>query len=299
MADTLLPAHQYQGLRTEDPDGRFDDQAAPPRGRQQFLDPPSWPLTGQEFLRITAVANVAGITVDVVTRVRKQNGDIARTLRRVTPGGSRTATTLDVNIGDGALLSVIARSSSGVFGANLCFVALDLVIGQSGEQQQFVGLASGYVGPTAPLFAPLGLVQDFTDGAGAIRTITATVPGAGAEVSETVPTGARWELLSLAARFVANATVANRFFSLTLDDGSANPWFRSGQIPTATTAGQTVFLDWSEGMNSLVTQQGFQNGLPVGNKLAAGYRIKTSTSGIQAGDQYDQIQYCVREWLEV
>jgi hypothetical protein len=40
-------------------------------------------------------------------------------------------------------------------------------------------------------------------------------------------------------------------------------------------------------------------GLPISMPLLAGSRIFTLTDGLQAGDTYTQVQYTVREWLEL
>jgi hypothetical protein len=74
--------------------------------------------------------------------------------------------------------------------------------------------------PGVPIASPL-------DGGGALRSIAGTTPGAGAEISETVPTGARWELLAFQATFVTSAAAANRVPQLTLDDGTT-VYFRLG-----------------------------------------------------------------------
>lgn len=136
------------------------------------------------------------------------------------------------------------------------------------------------------------------DGPGFIRTIAGATPAAGAEVAETVPAGTRWELLSFRARFVTSATVANRFPVLTLDDGTANAFFEGGVLATAQTAGQTSRYTFAQGLNAQINQTNFTGSLMNRAFLLVGYRIKTVTSGIQVGDQWDQISYLVREWRD-
>jgi hypothetical protein len=40
------------------------------------------------------------------------------------------------------------------------------------------------------------------------------------------------------------------------------------------------------------------NALPVGVRLPAAFRIRTTTISIDVGDQYSAVQYLVKEWIE-
>lgn len=138
-----------------------------------------------------------------------------------------------------------------------------------------------------------------TDGPGLIRSITGATPGAGAEVSETVPAGARWSLLSIIWTLTTSATVANRFPDITIDDGAA-VYFRVG--PTiAAPASSTQIYNAFQGAG-VVTRDGnttVERSLPIGLMLATGHRIRSNTTAIQVGDQYSAVQYLVREWRDL
>src|SRR5262249_28719664 len=145
---------------------------------------------------------------------------------------------------------------------------------------------------------PGSSIANSLDGGGALRTIAGTTPGAGAEVSETVPTGARWELISFKVTFVTSAAVANRQPQLLIDDGTnviyqygttgnqtatqtfRRMWFPGGPVPTADINNNVPFA------------------LPIGIRLSSGYRMRTSTPGIDVADQYSAVVYLVREWME-
>lgn len=138
-----------------------------------------------------------------------------------------------------------------------------------------------------------------TDGPGLIRSVAGSTPAAGAEISETVPTGARWELMAFKAQLVTDANVATRVVILRFDDGTTE-YFRS-DANFAHTAGVTGIYDWGQGLMTPLNGHvgGLLAGLPINLRLAGGHRIRTLTSSIQVGDQYSGIQYLVREWRDL
>jgi hypothetical protein len=119
------------------------------------------------------------------------------------------------------------------------------------------------------------------------KIITGTDPGAGAEISVTVPTGKFWQLLSATFSLVTSATVANRRPSLTLDDGTNVFWrWRTG-VDIAASLTRAYFFE-SE-LNAEVDRIAVDSSLyePLAPRLLGqGYRIRTSTTAIQAGDDY-------------
>lgn len=128
-----------------------------------------------------------------------------------------------------------------------------------------------------------------------IRSITGSNPAAGAEVSETVPASARWNLLLFRDQLVTSAVVANRIPQLTIDDGTNTLLI----IPPAagTQAASTSFsYHWGNlGYGSNATNNGVQIGIPS-LVLGAGYRIRTLTSALDVGDDYAAPQYLIQEW---
>lgn len=138
-----------------------------------------------------------------------------------------------------------------------------------------------------------------SDGPGLIRSISGTQPSAGAEISETVPTGARWELLTFKTQLVTDANVANRVVLLSLDDGS-NVYYRvSANVNHA--ASSTFQYQFLQGFATPAISQiaAIQAPIPANNRMAGGHRIKTVTASIQVGDQYSALQYLVREWRDL
>ena len=150
---------------------------------------------------------------------------------------------------------------------------------------------------TGSLFAGFYGIIASIDGRGVIRSIIGTNPAAGAEVSETVPTNARWRLRSLAASFVTSATAASRYPSLIFDDGATN--FYVSDPPELQLASTTSTWQAFPGSARLVAVSGVRQwnaGVPI--CLQGGFRLRTATTNLQAGDNWGPPQLLVEEWIE-
>jgi hypothetical protein len=134
-------------------------------------------------------------------------------------------------------------------------------------------------------------------GTGRIRVIVGTNPAAGVEVSETVPAGKRWRLVSFRVALTTSGTVANRFPALTLDDGTNT--FSTTSAHAAQTATLTIgwtFGDFGTGQGTILANNPQVEPLPCNAILLPGYRIRTVTLALDAGDDYGAPVYCVEEW---
>jgi len=262
-----------------------------------------WASTGpylrmDEDLRITSYNALASVVLSVRARMYEADGRVTDSIDSHTPNTNRTAATSIVRTAEGWLLGgeVFVSSAAPLIGQT--FVVVEVVRGESTAAIATQLLAAGYVTAKQPLLFPQMFAQSSLDGAGALRSITGTTPAAGAEISETVPTGARWELLAFQTTFTASAAVATRIPILFVDDG-ANIFSRL-YCGTTITASQAWFLLWGQGLPNVseANTKTQQIALETGLRLAAGARIRTSTTAIQGADQYSAVQYLVREWIE-
>jgi hypothetical protein len=124
---------------------------------------------------------------------------------------------------------------------------------------------------------------------------SAADPAAGAEVSVIVPGGRVWEIQTVFLSLVTDATAANRFLHLALDDGTTIFW--RGHSNTAHTASTTAYYTWSAtGAPVATLSTGFMLTLPTPPLvLHPGFRIRTITPNLQAGDNYARPVLYVRE----
>jgi hypothetical protein len=141
-------------------------------------------------------------------------------------------------------------------------------------------------------------MEGFTDGPGLIRLVTGTNPAAGQEISETVPTNARWKLLGFRFYLGCDGTAATRTVVVLVDDGA------------------TAILDFLSATDQTASQNRYYYCFPMGFLPAAkgsridipltlapimmeeGFRLVTATSNFQAGDNYGTPQLYVEEWIQ-
>lgn len=273
-----------------------------PRRQIHFLTdqvPPPAPLyvTSDDELKIIVWNSVASLSVQVTLRILRPDGQIVPQLETINPTSDRVGNTKFYPLQEGFILGVAVAATSGEqLGATYVQVAISR--GGTGANGFFAQLlTSGYIGQFRALTWPGVIMEHSQAGPGNIRSITGSSPAAGAEIAETVPTGALWRLNSFQFGFTASANVATRYPELVIDDG-ANTLL---QIDGARniTAGQAFSLGFGAGMQFRQSPQ--QNhdlyALPGPFILRPGYRVRTSTLSLQANDQYTAPQYQVEEWL--
>jgi len=145
-----------------------------------------------------------------------------------------------------------------------------------------------------------GMMQGSTEGDGFMRQVSVADPAAGvATITESVPTNAKWQLISWRSDMLADANPANREFRLNQDDGTASAEFLTRHTGVSQTAGQLRKYCWAVDIG---TQDGnVERAIvrPIPNvTLRQGSNIIVSFKNVQAGDQLSNTEYYVREWIE-
>ena len=255
-------------------------------------------LRVDENLRVTSYNSASGVTLTIRARVWGLDGPVSDSGDSQTPATNRTATSTIIRTPSGWLLGGQVFASAGTPLIGQTFVVVEVVRGESTAAIATQVLAAGYVTAKQPLLFPQVRPQSSLDGGGALRSITGATPAAGAEISETVPTGARWDLVAFRAIFTTSVTAATRKPCLLLDDGT-NVYIRLS-ISSTQSASLSANYNWLQGQGTIVLDGSldFLSPLPVNVRLGSGHRIRTTTASIQAGDQWSTIQYLVREWIE-
>jgi hypothetical protein len=259
---------------------------------------PALYVSGEDALQLVvlnAAANVivrlSGLFLPVNTaRVRPFTLDLVPTSDRVASSRERPR-------GEGWVLRALVFAASGTPLVGQTWARLEVVRGPSAAGQVYAGLIAGYVTPQKDLVWPGGWWESPLEGPGALRSITGTTPGAGLDLTETVPTGARWQLVSLRLGFVTSAVVATRVVTVVIDDGALTLARLSASASQAASisASYTVGPGLAAGFSATDNAHSVQ--LPVYLQLGAGYRIKTAVRALDAGDTLVNIQYLVREWI--
>lgn len=249
-------------------------------------------------LLLSGYSSAAGVTLALSYRKIDVSGRIVQNEQRLTLSSDRAVNTVEAFLGEGWLTHLQVRIVAGTITQPQVYATVQAQHGRSTVAMPWGLLAAGYLTNSQPLYWPGQPLQGSLDGPGAVRSITGTDPAAGVEISEAVPTGARWQLLALQAILTCDATVATRTIFWTFDDGTTE-WFRSGQ-GIQPVANNVIRTSLGSGMaEDITTGAAIIVPVPVRVVLPAGSRINTVTSNLQAGDNWSAPQFVVTEWLAV
>ncbi len=250
-----------------------------------------------DVLVLVVMNSTAGLTIVVQTRLLRADGTISVGSTGFNPTTDRTRNTFTIALAEGYLLSAQLFANFGTPRRGSTYCEIQLVRGLGVGRLGTFTLLSDYLTTNLTLGWPTSRIGQSVEGPGIMRSIVGTTPAAGAEISETVPTGARWRLRGIRYQLTTAVAVANRESGLLYDDGV------------------NAFLKMVAGFSqvaSLVHTYNFGLGLTLVDStvsadhtrsagacdLLAGFRIRTSTVNLQAADAYTAPNYEVEEWIE-
>lgn len=254
-------------------------------------------VRGEEAIQLSAICSAANVLVVMAGRFLSLDGHIQSFEFRLPPTADRVITHSSHPLGEGWILNFGVYAATGTPAHGQCWVRVRVMRGNAASAIALGTLAAGCLTSEQSIAFPGSPIRGTMDGPGFIRSITGSNPAAGAQISETVPTGARWRLLALRASLVTDATVANRQFQLQFDDGTNV--FADAPSQHTQTASQTNLWTWNRGIGWVPTallSTPLQNLAEL--PLMAGYRIRTVASNFQAGDNWASPQLLVEEFLE-
>lgn len=273
-------------LRAPQPDAVFEWDGIPPVGKYVLAD---------DVLQVNLLSNQGGNLVVLNYRILTRDSGVVLGQETFAPVSNRASTLFSRQLREGFLLSVALVMTSGLGNSQYTYASVALRRQSQSLLNVMDVLISGYVSQAFPMCWPQSVPQRPTDGAGTLRSILGSVPAAGADISESVPAGARWQLLSLFAQLTTAVAVANRQVNLTLDDG-VNIFYETPNGPV-----QAASLIWEYnfaplGFAAAVVLTDVAMHYDNAQIIAPGFRIRTDTVSIQAADQWTAPQYLVREW---
>jgi len=239
---------------------------------------------------------VGSYSFNLMIRWLRPDGEITPVRKQFT--SSSLTTTFNFTLGEGFLLSATLQPVSNFgSGPGIVFCALNIIRDQPETFITMWQLFSDYPSATHLPSWPYGRTVVAQEGPGRIRSITGTTQAAGVDIIETVPAGVRWRLFALRASLTTSVTVASRQVEFTLDDG-VNIFFTADQ-PTGEVASNTyAYVMANYGYAPAPGTFRIYTHIPDTFILLAGYRIRTSTGSLQAGDQWTAPQYLVQEWVD-
>jgi hypothetical protein len=261
--------------------------------------PPPAPLYigPNEHLVVDTWSSTAPAALAIVARVLTPGGEVHTSRWSHTPNTDRSRATTYHALPEGFLLAVIVDATGAAYRRGHCWCQVGIQVGGAATGVPHAQLISDYVTGAARLAWPGGQLRSSVEGPGLLRSITGTDPPAGSEICETVPTGARWRLLSMYFTFLTGGTVANRFVTLAFDDGT-NVFGRTSANYIHTAGIEVIYAALT---NTQRGDIGALIGIPLaipGQELSAGWHLRTVTGNFQVSDDFSVPQLLVEEWIE-
>jgi hypothetical protein len=263
-----------------------------------IASPAQYYLSASEHLQITVFNSLVGVTVALQGRLVDPQGNPKPIDASITPTADRMPSTVRVAVGESLISSLIVSTSIGAPRVGQTFVQVNIIQGLEGAVKQRATLIQGYVTQQQTRAFPGSPIENSLDGGGYVRQVNGTAPAPQNDWIETVPSGARWNLLSVFAQLHTDATPGDRTVAVQLDNGSAAYVFSPAPAPAH--AGVLTNFAWSTGL-PLATQlmpSYVIGGLPTESPMLAGYRVGSISNPLAAGDQWGAPRLLVREWIE-
>lgn len=266
--------------------------------RRALVSPPSRVYIGRDdrvFLR--SRNSLAGVALTLAGRFQHPDGQVVPVNFNHTPNTDRSAALISERFGEGYLLSALVFPSTGTPRRGQCFVELGILRGVEAAAAMVHILAADYVTASEALAFPGSIVRSSVDGPGMLRSITGTDPAANTEITEAVPTNARWAFHGAYFTLVTDANPANRRVFVTLSDG-ANVYLASVSASTQAASSTEYYSVGGHGVSSASVSGVHFVPLPDAIPMFQGWQIDTLTSNMQVGDNYSAPQITVEEWIE-
>lgn len=261
--------------------------------------PFSWLFTGEDNLRVMVANSKSGVIVTVQGRFLTRKGEIQPFQFNVVPTADRMPSETNVPLGDGYLLNLSAVASAGAPLIGQTYIMIQIIRGFLGATTLLGCLLGGYVTESQHLGYPGSPIESSISGGGAPRVVSGTDPGAGLEWSETVPTGARWEIDTVRATLITAAFVTTRVVNLSITTTAVQNWIGTSVRVQAQSLTYTYFWAGNTQEQAGGAFPNVNNQLPSPNLLIAGAVIGSQTLNLNAADDWGQPFLSVREWLEV
>lgn len=202
-----------------------------------------------------------------------------------------------ITLGEGFLLSLTAIAQTAVQRGQ-SYVQASISRPSAAPASQMQVLFADYVTSKYTAGWPNGRSISATEGPGAIVTVTHANPAAGADFAIAITSGIIAKIRSITMTFTTSAAVANRVPRWQIKDAVGNivAVCEPNQVVPAS---QTVFVTLSTVVpNAAANVPDVVVALPTDEWLLPGYNVVTSTTNIQAADQYTTIFAEFEEWVQ-
>lgn len=249
----------------------------------------------EDSLLVTVTTGYVGYGVVVNLRILRLDGEIVA-MSLQAPGGAALATlATKFPLVEGFILSCNVQSAANYEAGVSIYASVQLVRNPGGQGSCYATLCAGYCGWNWGFGYPQSPVQRPSDGLGRPYGTDQAPPAAGADVIFSCPAGLDIRVTSVTATLVTAVAVANRYPTLIVDDGV--DVYMTIPAPAVQLASTTVVYTWGEDLAATAVVNGVVT-MPLPNNLLleSGDRIRTSTAGIAAADQWSAMWILSVAW---
>ncbi len=266
--------------------------------RHGVLPPaPLW-VDANDILQLQCRNSLTGAQLQVSARLMQPDGKITTPQFTLSPTADRTINSATQALYEGYLLGASVAAIGGTVptrGQTYSALKVNRMPAPSNLTHYLLG--ADYVSGTLALEWPFGRTIGAIEGPGVLRSIAGTAPAAGADVTQTVPTNARWKVRAVEATLVTSAVAGNRNPRLQVTDG-VNVLYTL-DVSEVVAAGTTFPLVWIMGYPiSPSPSPAGSRPFPTDSPVFGGWVIRTNTTGILGGDQWSAVRFFVEEWIE-
>jgi hypothetical protein len=265
------------------------------------VTPASFPFytTGEDNLRVSSYNSAAGVSLKISGRLLDTNGRATSDTWDHTPNTDRSVKMTDITLSGSTLLNITVFASAGAPQIGQTFVKVQLIRGIGAGAIVLGTILQGYVTFSQALGFPGSAIQLSQEGPGCIRNITGTAQVNGFDFSETVPTGARWELMQVFAFYHASPAIGTRYTEFRTMVGAVVTMLVGAA--TSIVANGNGHFQWGPNLPVFAPTDDDirQQPIPSPTVLISGERFLAFTLNIDANDQWTGPFYKVREWIDV
>lgn len=268
------------------------------RFTSEFVQPPGECYVNQEdILDIESWNANASVALTVYARLLDPSGQIQTLQWPHIPLSNRTRLEERFRLDEGFLISAFVVGTGTDWQHGETFVHLSLGRGGPITGIGTELLVADYVSATDVAVWPAGRALSSVDGGGAIVDYLGPAPGVGNEISQSLPTNARWKIWSVSFLLTTSAVVANRRVIVNIGSGGGTVYRAeaSGVQAASTTRWYTV---GAQGVLYAPGQDSYLIPFPAAVLAASGASFFTTTANLQGGDFFWPQRYHVEEWLQ-
>ncbi len=261
------------------------------------MSPPSGLFVSQQDkLKLSCYSSVSGLSVTLRARIIDLNGEIIFSDIIVRPSSDRSSNSAYGALPAGWIVGMAVVPSALTVQRGQVFVRAGITRGVESDFDEGTVLISDYLDAVNFPSWPGSVLRSSLDGQGNLRSIAIPKPTVGTEWVDTVDTNARWRVLGARFDLTTDANVANRRVSIQYRDDSSTVFNRI-HINVTQPASTTNTYSFIAGSPTLGNGNADNLGYLPTLILDQGFGILTNTDNLQVGDQFDNIQLYIEEWL--